>query len=111
MAKTVKINEAFKCIKCGEKNPVAARTCRDHCRKCLYSLHVDLEVPGDRLSTCNQLMAPIYIDQNGKKGYKIVSQCIKCSKIIPNIVADDDNMDLIIQIATRQNLENIPPPL
>ena len=49
-------------------------------------------------------MAPISIDQNSKKGFIIIHKCLKCGKIIPNKVADDDDNDALIKIIQRQNL-------
>ena len=94
----ISVNEEFICLNCGHENPKANKTCRNHCRNCLYSLHVDKDIPGDRLSTCKTLMKPYSIDQKAKKGFIIFHKCLKCGKIIPNKVADDDNQDIIIQV-------------
>lgn len=94
----IAINEEFTCLNCGEKNPKLKGSYRNHCRKCLYSLHVDKDGPGDRLSECKSLMYPIKVDQNGKKGWMIYQKCTKCGKIIPNKAAEDDNFDKIIQL-------------
>ncbi len=94
------INEGFICQNCGEKNPPAEKTCRNHCKKCLYSLHVDQDFPGDRLSDCHGLMKPLYID-GGPDNYIIHHQCLKCGKIIKNKVASDDDIDEIIKIAKK----------
>ena len=37
-----------------------------------------------------------------KKGYVIVFKCKKCGMIRKNIAAKDDNMDLIIELSTKQ---------
>jgi len=105
-SKTVKINQEFICKKCGHSVPPADKTCRNHCPHCLYSLHVDAEVPGDRASDCNSLMEPVGIDQKSKKGFIILHKCLKCGKTIPNKVADDDETDSIIKIIQKQNLTN-----
>lgn len=93
------INEEFICKKCGEKNPKLKGSCRNHCRKCLYSLHVDDLSPGDRKSQCHSIMAPVELEYNGKKGWMISHKCAKCSKIIKNKAAEDDNYDLIIKLS------------
>lgn len=93
------INEGFICKNCGEKNPPQKRSCRNHCRKCLFSLHVDKKDPGDRLGTCKGLMEPILSYQMGKKGWLIVHKCIKCHKKIPNKIANDDNFDIVIKLS------------
>lgn len=87
-----KRNESFKCLKCGEINPLAVKSSRNHCRRCLFSLHVDLETPGDRKSDCRGLMEPVGLDYKGKKGFMIVHRCVECGKEIKNKVAEDDEM-------------------
>lgn len=99
MKKFIVINEAFICKNCGEKNPPHEGSCRNHCRKCLFSLHVDEKTPGDRLSQCHQLMTPASLDQSGKKGWIIYHKCTKCGKIITNKAAEDDNFDELIKIS------------
>ena len=91
-------NESFTCQNCGTENPPAPQTCRNHCKKCLYSLHVDQEVPGDRQSNCKQLMKPIEIGQDGKKGFFVIHQCTKCEKKRRNKLAEDDNWETVCGI-------------
>ncbi|MBI4975606.1 tRNA lysidine(34) synthetase TilS [Candidatus Peregrinibacteria bacterium] len=74
------INEGFACENCGEANPKSEGTCRNHCRKCLYSMHVDDKFPGDRASKCNSLMMPVSAHQDGKKGWMIIHKCLKCEE-------------------------------
>ena len=96
MKNFIVINESFVCEKCGEKNPKLEGSCRNHCRKCLFSLHVDKEIPGDRKSSCHSVMRPISANQNGKKGWMVEHKCEKCGKRIPNKTAPDDNFDEVI---------------
>ena len=100
----ISVNQGFKCEKCGKINPILKGSCRNHCKKCLYSKHVDDEVPGDRESTCLGLMEPIELDNNGKKGYVIIHKCVKCGKIQNNKAAPDDDFDVIIKLATRKQV-------
>ena len=65
-----------------------------HCPSCLYSKHVDI-MPGDRANQCNGLMKPIGIEKY-KDSYKIIYKCIKCNQLHKNIMATDDNYDLIL---------------
>jgi hypothetical protein len=68
--------ENFRCENCGEE--VVGDGYTDHCPKCLWGKHVDLEIPGDRESDCRGLMKPekvIYM----KGKYKIFYKCTKCS--------------------------------
>jgi len=101
----VHTNEGFICMNCGTQNPPAEKSCRNHCNKCLFSLHVDLEIPGDRLSDCHGLMEPVAIVKKGKKEQQIVHKCLKCGKKQVNITAPDDDTDAIIKVMQKQNLD------
>ncbi|HPU94578.1 MAG TPA: RNHCP domain-containing protein [Candidatus Gracilibacteria bacterium] len=96
-----KINEEFGCLHCGFSVPKAQQTCRNHCTKCLFSMHVDKETPGDRESDCHGLMAPIAIDKSGKKGLMIFHKCLECGYISKNKVADDDDMEEVINLSAN----------
>ncbi len=99
MKKFIVINEEFECQNCGTNNKKLQGGCRNHCKNCLYSLHLDKENPGDRKSDCKSLMKPISITQNGKKGWMIIHKCTKCNKTIPNKSAPDDNFEEIIKLS------------
>ena len=101
MKSFIHINEPFVCQNCGHKNPKSDKSCRNHCRKCLFSLHVDKNSPGDRLSDCHELMEPISISQNSKKGWMIHHKCLKCGKEIPNKAAPDDDFEKIIELSKK----------
>ena len=61
------INDPFRCENCGAE--VLAHpdgSARNHCPKCLFSLHVDAEFPGDRASECGAPMVPA--DLETRKG-------------------------------------------
>lgn len=100
MKKFNMIDEKFKCLNCGYEVDKLSYTARDHCPNCLYSLHVDI-MPGDRLNTCHGLMKPIGIEKF-KKTYKIIYQCTKCHQIHKNIIANDDNYNLIVELSTNK---------
>lgn len=97
MKKFNMIDEEFKCENCGMLVNKLEYSARDHCPFCLYSKHVDIN-PGDRSCTCNGLLEPIGIEKH-KKTYKIIYKCQKCDFIHKNIVANDDNYDLIIKLS------------
>lgn len=99
-AKFTEIDEEFVCENCGKKVEKLGYSCRNHCPHCLYSKHVDKN-PGDREETCHGLLEPIGIEISPKKGYVIVFKCMKCGKIRKNKVAEDDNMELVYEIARR----------
>lgn len=91
------IDENFVCEVCGNQVDALGYTARDHCPSCLSSKHVDIN-PGDRSSNCHGILEPCGIE-NAKKGkYKIVYRCKKCGAIKKNIMAHDDNMDLVIKL-------------
>ncbi len=104
IGKPITINEGFICQHCGRQNPPASHTCRNHCRECLYSLHVDQDVPGDRASNCHNQMEAVGLDQNSKKGFIILHKCLKCGYENRNFQAEDDNFDALIKLSQRQNL-------
>ena len=88
--------EPFTCEHCGvDVEPLTNGSYRNHCPVCLYSKCVDRDGPGDRLSTCQGLMKPIGLDYRRNKGWMIIHKCIKCSKEIPNIAADDDDLTIL----------------
>ncbi len=97
MKKFKMMDEEFICENCGQKINKLGYTARDHCNYCLYSKHVDIN-PGDRLNPCQGLLKPISIEKF-KDTYKIIYQCEKCHKIHKNIMAIDDNMNLIIELS------------
>lgn len=96
------IDEKFTCTNCGyEVNPLGY-TARDHCPKCLYSIHLDIN-PGDRKSTCHGILKPIGIEKSKKEKYKIIYKCEKCKMLHKNISATDDNMDEIIKLSVAKD--------
>lgn len=99
MKKFNMVDESFICENCGKKVPSLKYSARDHCPYCLYSKHVDI-MPGDRQNECLGLMMPIDIEKH-KNTYKIVYRCLKCHSIHKNIMAKDDNFDLIVKLSTK----------
>ena len=93
------IDEDFICENCGYEVKKLNYTARDHCNYCLYSKHVDIN-PGDRLNDCKGLLKPIEIEKF-KDTYKIIYKCEKCGQLHKNIMANDDNMDKIIEISKK----------
>ncbi len=88
--------EAFTCGHCdAQVDPLPRGSYRNHCPRCLWSKHVDADGPGDRESTCLALMRPISLDYDGKKGWLIVHECVRCGKRIPNKAAPDDDLSTI----------------
>lgn len=96
-----KVDEEFICENCGNKVEKLGYTCRDHCPSCLHSKHVDIN-PGDRTETCHGDLVPVSVELSSKKGYVIVYKCEKCGVIRKNKAAEDDDMDLIIKLSSKQ---------
>lgn len=101
LSRFTKIDEEFICHHCGEKVEKLGYTCRNHCPSCLHSKHVDIN-PGDRAESCHGDLEPVSIEIDSKKGYVIIFKCRKCGAIRKNKAAEDDNMDLIIKLSSKQ---------
>ena len=92
------VDEEFTCLNCKKQVLTLSYTARDHCPYCLYSLHVDIN-PGDRKEMCHGLLKPIGIEKSKKGSYKILYKCEECGYYHKNIMADDDNMEEIINLS------------
>lgn len=95
-------NDPFVCLFCGEHNPPAEKTCRDHCRACLSSLHVDV-LPGDRAASCQGRYIPVGVRPHPKKGMEIAYICEGCGQHHTNKAAEDDDMDRLIALSVLGN--------
>ena len=100
-SKFTEIDEEFICDNCGKKVPILKYSCRNHCPYCLHSKHVDKN-PGDRAEECHGDLEPVSLEIDSKKGYVIVFKCKKFVMIRKNKAAKDDNMDLIIDLSSKQ---------
>ena len=92
-----KNDDEFICAHCGEKVNKLGYTSRDHCPKCLCSLHVDIN-PGDRMNDCKGLLVPYSCAPSSKKGYVITYKCSKCGKMHNNKSAIDDSLSAIFSV-------------
>lgn len=92
-----KRKENFICEKC--QTEVIGNGFTNHCPKCLYSKHVDIN-PGDRAEGCLGLMEPIKIEKN-KKGFVIIHECQKCKILKPNRVEEQDDFDAVIAVVKK----------
>lgn len=90
-------NQSFICVQCGRRVAKHSTSSRNHCNWCLVSLHVD-RGPGDRRNSCRGIMKPIGIEMKSGKT-QIIYQCEECRYIGKNIVADDDNPEMLIELA------------
>ena len=95
----VMIDEPFLCRVCGFEVKPLGYTARDHCPRCLCSLHVD-NLPGDRANECGGVLRPVGVEtQRGE--YKIVYRCESCGETKRNKAATDDDMNLIIRLSAN----------
>ena len=94
------LDDSFICENCNKNVDKLKYSARDHCPYCLYSKHVDIN-PGDRANPCKGLLKPIEIEKF-KNTYKIIYKCRKCNQLHKNIVAKDDNIDLIIELSVKK---------
>lgn len=105
--------DTFVCHHCGKTVlPDGAGTAhRNHCPKCLFSLHLDME-PGDREAGCGGSMEPVavWVKKNGE--WAIIHRCKVCGLFHANRIAADDNplklMSLAMKpISSRRSLWNV----
>ena len=90
-----KREEDFTCKVCGSKVKGTGYT--NHCPNCLFSLHVDEDVPGDRASSCKGLMDPIKVEiKDGE--YILIHKCRKCKKVTKNKTLENDNFEEILKL-------------
>ena len=97
----------FVCLNCGFKVLPLVSSSRDHCPRCLYSLHVDIN-PGDRANECKGLLKPVSAAPDSKRGYIINYVCEKCGKPHRNRAAypadvQPDDIGLIIKLTAFAN--------
>ncbi|EQD69214.1 hypothetical protein B2A_00158 [mine drainage metagenome] len=84
----IKKIEDFECEVCHTK--VIGHGYTDHCPKCLYSKHMDIN-PGDRMSQCGGLMKPVHaVDE--RTHIMITYKCEKCGKTKRVKAASEDDM-------------------
>lgn len=108
-------DNGFRCINCKSfvtKDEYIGTKHRNHCPFCLYSMHVDLNSPGDRKSICKSKMEPIAltVKKEGEDKYgeervgelMLVHRCCneECQKISINRIAGDDDAQSILKVYT-----------
>ena len=101
-----KNDSGFICANCGAVVEPLGYTSRNHCPKCLCSLHVDVN-PGDRAAGCGGIMRPIRVETDAKRGYVIVHKCEKCGHISRNKAAHNapvqpDDIEMLIELTRAE---------
>jgi hypothetical protein len=87
--------ENFICEYCGYQVQGTGYT--NHCPKCLYSKHVDIN-PGDRAEVCQGLMEPIGAELEHNE-YIILHKCTKCRAIRRNKSVPEDDFNQTIKLS------------
>lgn len=93
-----KNDSGFICKNCGAGVTPLGYTSRNHCPKCLCSLHLDVN-PGDRASDCGGIMDPVTAEPDNKRGgFVITHKCRECGALRRNKAADDDDRKYLIRL-------------
>lgn len=93
--KFIRKKENFICENCETR--VSGNGYTNHCPKCLWSKHVDIN-PGDRLSGCGALMEPVGIEISGI-GESVLHCCVKCKLGKKNKISIKDDRDVILELS------------
>jgi DNA-directed RNA polymerase subunit RPC12/RpoP len=94
-------SRSFQCSHCGVavSNDAPGTSHRNHCPACLWSRHLDRNVPGDRSATCSGGMEPIAVTVRGEGRWVLIHRCTDCGRLRLNRIAGDDNLLLLMQLA------------
>lgn len=90
--------EDFICEHCGAQ--VTGNGYTDHCPKCLWGKHVDVD-PGDRAASCGGAMEPVAIEGTAGR-FRIRYRCTACKHEFLVDSAPDDDQDILVSIAARR---------
>lgn len=94
-------SRSFTCSHCGVavSNDAPGTSHRNHCPSCLWSRHLDRNVPGDRKAECTGGMEPIAVTVRGQGRWVLIHRCTNCGRLRLNKTAGDDNPLLLVRIA------------
>ncbi len=95
--------EDFICEHCGVRVEGTGYT--NHCPKCLWSKHVDID-PGDRAATCGGMMEPLALEGSTPK-YRIVQKCVICGKFFRIAVSPDDDVEKLLALSSKGGIIGI----
>ncbi len=94
--------DGFECVHChvyvSSEPALSGVQNRNHCPYCLWSRHLDLARPGDRLAACKEKMKPVglALKKTAKKygaglgELMLIHLCQECGKVSINRIAADD---------------------
>lgn len=97
-ARFIKKQEDFVCGHCG--NEVKGDGYTNHCPKCLWSKHVDIN-PGDRAAQCGGMMVPFSIEGKTNKHF-VVNRCETCGHVKRNRCESNDDIEAIVGVITKR---------
>ncbi|MFA7286410.1 MAG: RNHCP domain-containing protein [Patescibacteria group bacterium] len=89
--------EDFICEHCAQN--VVGDGYTNHCPKCLWSKHVDID-PGDRAATCHGMMRPI-ATRYEHDTFIVYHQCTVCNVIKKNKSVNDDAKSLLHTLVNK----------
>jgi hypothetical protein len=89
--------EDFTCKNCGFF--VEGDGYTNHCPKCLYSMHVDIN-PGDREEHCFGMMKPIDFEKKDGRFF-VIQRCIKCNFIRKNSISEQDDFQKLVDLSKQ----------
>lgn len=92
-------DEGFVCVVCGTDVAPAGHTARNHCPRCLVSLHVD-DVPGDRAARCGGELEPVGVQRRGADEV-LLHRCRRCGVSRRVRVLPDDERSALEKLAAR----------
>ncbi|NYE71485.1 RNHCP domain-containing protein [Microlunatus parietis] len=92
---------SFRCAHCAVEVSLDApgTTHRNHCPACLWSRHLDRNVPGDRDADCSGGMEPIAVTVRGEGRWVLIHRCTQCGRLRLNKTAGDDNVLQLMRLA------------
>lgn len=94
--------ESFLCAHCGTTvlTEALGTRQRNHCPRCLRSIHVDITV-GDRRSLCQGIMDPISLWVRQGEEVALLHRCRRCGLIRSNRIAGDDDSEALREMSRR----------
>lgn len=102
-------NDSFTCENCHKQvAPIKyGGSYRNHCPFCLWSKHVDTDVPGDRGNDCLGMMEPVAAFTRRTGEYVLVHRCTECGFERFNRIAGDDDFDRVVALSRATPSANI----
>ncbi|MEK7611858.1 MAG: RNHCP domain-containing protein [Patescibacteria group bacterium] len=92
--------EDFICEHCGA--PVTGDGYTNHCPKCLWSKHVDIN-PGDRAEVCRGLMKPTHVEME-RDHETLTHTCVLCGEMRRNKIQKNDSREALFEIIEKEGM-------